>query len=92
MQRMLRQRSPSDSSVGGEAPHLHTASEVAGWKQSYAPLRSAAHCVVGVADRRLDIVAELHTEVSRSIDLAPRELFQRTRAIDRHTTWLHIQS
>jgi hypothetical protein len=62
----------SDSSVGGEAPHLHTASEVAGWQQSYAPLSSAAHGVVSVAHGRLDIVAELHAKVSSSIDLAPR--------------------
>jgi hypothetical protein len=49
----------SDSSIGGEAPHLHTASEVAGLKQSSSP------------------VTELHTEVSRSIDFAPRGLLQR---------------
>jgi hypothetical protein len=81
----------SDGSVGGEALHLRTASEVAGRQQSYAPLSPAAHGVVSVAHGRLDIVTELHTKASSSIDLASRELLQRTRAIDRHAIWLHIK-
>ena len=55
-------------------------------------LSPAAHGVVSVAHGRLDIVAELHTKVSSSINLASRELPQRTRAIGQHTNRLHIQS